>query len=482
MWAWTGEPFETALPSLWMARVRGAAQAGVHRQAVAVVDHHAATLRNDPLYLDRCQVDTPSHLVGLVWDQVQARRPHIGSVVDFGAGDARFARAGWYDTYLGYEVDTARCRQIRRAKNMRVLPKCAFSHQSQDADACVGNPPYVRNQDLPTGWRQMAAEEVLHRTGVSLSGLANAWQYFLMLALWSVKADGLVAQVLPFEWVSRPAAEPIRRYIEANGWSVDVYRLHDGIFAGVLTAASITIIDKRGGPRWRFHDLNADGRIRHLASPTGAAAGVLRYTAARDDELPRARRGLSPGTQRVLTLSEGERVHAGLHIRRDVVRCVTSLRLVPTELKQLTDDAFNRYYVATGAKCWLIRTDRDPSTRLLDYLSALDEVSYQTATCLGRDEWWRFPMPLEVPQILIAQAFKGVSPKVVLNDVGAHAVGGVAGIYRIDRDEGLRIIDELPTLSLHDRVVPYAKQMRKLEINQINSLLGSLRDDGRRNG
>jgi hypothetical protein len=391
--------------------------------------------------------------------------------VDFGAGDARFAVTGGYDSYVGYEIDVTRCKRMRTTKNVRVVMKCAFSHRAQTADACVGNPPYVRNQDLPSGWREMAAREVQIRTGVTLSGLANAWQYFLMLALWSVKDDGLVAQVLPFEWVSRPAAAAIRSYIETNGWSVDVYRLADGVFTDVLTAASITVIDKRGPAGWRFHEMATDGEARPLASATGSATGVIPYAVTQSHAGPRAKRGLSPGTQQVLTLSEGERVHAGLHVRRDVVPCVTTLRSVPVSLTRLASTAFDEYLVATGAKCWLIRTDREPSPRVRSYLDGIDESLYQTATCLGREEWWRFPMPREIPTILIAQAFKGARPKAVMNAVGAHAVGGVAGIYNTTRAQSASLLDALLDMDLHGRLVPYAKQMRKLEINQINSLL-----------
>lgn len=443
--------------------------------STATLDQHAALLRNDPLYLDRCQVDTPPELVSLVWRQIAARREQVSTVVDFGAGDARFAGKGGFDAYLGYEIDRTRFSAGKvAAPNVRMLAKCAFSHQLQDADLCIGNPPYVRNQDLPAGWRQMAADEVRTRTGVTLSGLANAWQYFLMLGLWSVKNDGLVVQILPFDWVSRPAVSPIRQYIEACNWAVDVYRLPDGVFPDVLTAASITVIDKRGPLAWRFHEVGPNGRERKVASASGSSEGVLPYLRSRRDDGPQAKRGLSPGTQQVLTLSEGERVHAGLHVRRDVVRCVTSLRGLPAELASLTADEFDEYFVNTGAKCWLIRTDRDPSPRLRGYLDNVPESAYQTATCLNRDDWWRFQMPPAVPQILIAQAFKGSTPKAVLNDVDAYAVGGVAGIYNVAKGRSAELVTKLKATQLHDRVVPYAKQMCKLEINQMNALLNDL--------
>lgn len=444
------------------------------RDLASDLDEHANSLRDDPLYLGRCQVDTPSSLVQLVWQQVSVRRPEVDLVVDFGAGDGRFAEGGRFGRYLGYEVDARRFTTRTPRECVQIVGQCAFSHDHRNADVCVGNPPYVRNQDLPTGWRQMAAAEIQARTGVVLSGLANAWQYFLMLGLWSVHDKGLVAQVLPFEWVSRPASGAIRRYIDSNGWSVDVYRLRDGIFEGVLTAASVTIIDKLGPSGWRFHDFDDDDQLGTLSSPTGTDSDVLGYTPVREPKAPRAKRGLSPGTQQVLTLTEGERVHAGLHIRSDVVRCVTSLRHTPADLGVLDQSAFEKHFVSSGAKCWLIRTDREPSARLQGYLAGVDSGDYQTATCLEREDWWRFAMPVDKPQLLVAQAFKGAAPKVVVNDVGALPVGGVAGIYNVHPDVQDAMVAVLTEADLASQLVPYAKQMRKLEINQINSLLSAV--------
>lgn len=443
-----------------------------------ILEFHAASLRNDPLYLERCQVDTPDTLVALAWDQVRVRRVRVDRVLDFGAGDARFARFGHFESYIGYEVDGSRSASVALSARIKLITRCAFSHAESDADLCIGNPPYVRNQDMPAGWREMAAAEIHSRTGVALSGLANAWQYFLMLALNSVKSDGLVVQILPYEWVSRPAAAELRRWIQEHGWAVDVYRLPDGVFRKVLTAASITVVDKSvTRSRWQFHEIGTDGEVRSLPSPTSVESGVVKYGQTPLSG-PRAKRGLSPGTQHVLTLTEGERVHAGLRIDHDVVRCVTSLRHLPSDVTALSLKAFNSHYRDGGQKCWLVRTDQEPSESLHAYLDSVEPSAYNTATCLNRTIWWKFRMPMEVPAVLTAQAFKGSAPKVVENSVGAVNVGGVAGIYDVPTQVVERLVLRLRGSDLHERLVPYANQMHKLEINQLNTLLLEILGDG----
>lgn len=425
-------------------------------------------------YLDRCQVDTPVAVVRCAWKRVWELRPgKIGKVVDLGAGDGRFGRYGSFESYVGYEIDENRSANAQLPANARLLICCAFSDYEADADVCIGNPPFVRNQQIPGDWRRYVHGLVRERTGVSVSGLANAWQYFFLNALARLKSDGLAALIVPFEWVSRPSAEALRRYIRESKWNVYVYRLADAGFAGVLTTASITVVDKaaREG-QWELHDETPDGDDRLMASASGSPSGVLTYLRASDlaAKQPRAKRGLSPGTQKVLTLTEAQRRNHSLRKDGDVVPCITSLRHLSEELADLDEDTFRKHYVEEGRRCWLIRTDHEPSAELSAYIESVPVEERQTKTCLNRPEWWRFKMP-EVPSMLFAQGFRGRFPKVVKNVVGGYAVGGVCGIYNADEDVVDELTGGLGGMDLRDRVVAYSSGFYKIEINQINALL-----------
>ena len=76
-----------------------------------------------------------------------------------------------------------------------------------------------------------------------------------------------------------------------------------------------------------------------------------------------------------------------------------------------------------------------------------------------------------VPGVLIAQSFKGEFPKGVRNSIGARAVGGVSGIYNASEDQITTIVGGLDGEDLRDRVVAHSNGLRKIEINQLNSLL-----------
>jgi hypothetical protein len=425
------------------------------------------------LYLDRCQVDTPDDVVTAVWKHVLERRDRLRNVIDFGAGDGRFALAGKYSRYVGYEIDADRCRTARLPSRAELLNRCAFSEAVLDADLCIGNPPYVRNQDLPSGWRQRAAAVIQKRLGIGISGLANAWQYFALLALASTKADGLVALVIPYEWVSRPSACGLRDFIKQNKWDVTVYRLRDETFNRVLTTASITVVDKRHSTgRWRYFEEDHDGQYRRLRSASGDSDGVLGYL-NRSAPSIRVRRGLSPGTQEVLTLTEGERARFGLRTNTDVVPCVTSLRNLDAECTNLTDAVFRRHFREAGLKCWLIRTNRAPSERLQAYIDGVQTAKYQTSTCLDRNLWWKFAMP-ETPSILVATGFRGARPKAARNTVQAVAVGSVSGVYGVSVAKSKRLLEAILRIDVSSQIVPHSNGLRKLEIGQLAMLLNSL--------
>ena len=424
-------------------------------------------------YLDRCQIDTPQTIIDATWAHIKLLRDSVGKVVDFGAGDGRFAKGRTYQEYVGYEIDEARCKGVCLPDNAKLLNRCAFSDEVSDADICIGNPPFVRNQSLPTSWQLHISSVLYRRTGIAVSGLSNAWQYFFFQSLASLKDDGLSALIIPYEWVYRPSARALRDYIRGHRWNVKVYRLSDTIFENVLTTSSITIVDKaRKNGVWEYYEETSDGRYHPLKSPTGAEPGVIKYLRRKQVRPcdPTATRGLSPGTQKVLTLTEGERVRSGLQIGRDVVPCVTSLRQLPIKTKDLYDHTFQQYFRNQGRKCWLIRTDAEPSSALRHYIDAVPSSDYQTATCLKRATWWKFTMP-HTPSMLIAQGFKGRYPKAVRNIVQARAVGGVCGIYNVDDNQICRIADGLRRMDLRKKVVAHSNGFRKIEINQLNTLL-----------
>jgi len=430
-------------------------------------------------YLDRCQVKTPEKLVQLVWSLVHRKRSVVGKVVDFGAGDGRFSTYGNYRQYIGYEIDKSQFVKSNIPSNAELVNCCAFTETILDADLCIGNPPYVRNQDIPPGWRADVSKTLHSRMGVNISGLANAWQYFFFLALSSVKADGLCALIVPFEWVSRPSAQTLRQYIQSNRWGVEVYRLRDKTFRGVFTTSSITIINKadKNGV-WTYLQETEDGRYLRMPTPTGSAEGVIQYAAGPPHVRmgPYAVRGFSPGTQKVFILTEKRRTQFGLKINKDVVPCVTTLRHLPAGITDLDKNCFYDYYISFEKKCWLVVTQGTISKALTKYLDSVPPANYQTSTCLMRKQWWKFNLP-RIPAVLVATSFRGKIPKHMINTIGASAVGGVCGIHNLTKSQEMLVSEKFLHRDIREQIVSHSNGLRKIEINQLNTLLSEMFDN-----
>lgn len=426
-------------------------------------------------HLSRCQVATPHDIVAMLWTLAHAERDGKGfdRVIDLGAGDARFAAAGNYKSYLGIEADPKRTPRLALKKGARFLHEDALLKNYSNYSLGIGNPPYIRHHFLDSQWRDQVHQRLQDRGIPRLKKTANLFVLFLAQALASTKADGLVVQLIPFEWVTRPSAAELREFIKSKGWSVKVYRFRADIFPTVLTTASITIIDKADcSGRWTFGEVGRDGAVRTTTQPSGTRKSVLPY-AERDADC-HGIRGLSPGGQDIFVLTEEERLFHGLHRRTDVMPCVTSLRGMAPELTVLDEEAFEAHYVRSGSRCWLIRSDREKlSPRLERYLASVGDAWKAYSTCTTRPIWYRYRNH-PAPQILLSSGFVGKSPKLLTNAIGAIAVGSVYGVYvSADQDQAL-LAGRLRNYDFGRRIVQHANNLRKLEVRQLNTVLKRL--------
>ncbi len=427
--------------------------------------------KRDAYELSESQVTTPNRVVALFWNLTKQHRERLGSVFDMGAGDCRFARGGNFDAYFGVELDERRCREAIPPPNGDVACRCMFEDESGGYDACIGNPPYVRHHDIEDPWKEHTVRAMEAKLDVRLSRNCNLYVHALTLGLIKTNDRGLVALLVPFEWVSRPSAGPIREYIRAKGWAVTVYRFRSPIFDGVLTTASVSVIDKaqRSG-EWKFFDIEADFSVVPRSGVTGSNVGLLGHE--RRGEAWWAMRGLSPGSQRIFTLTEGERIHFGLAVC-DVVPCVTTLRRVPLDLRMLTRSSFRTHFVRAGEKCWLIRANEGRlSPTLKAYLDSVAERDRQTATCQARAQWFAY-RPHPVPRLLLASGFTESCPKVLINSVGAQAVGSVYGVHGSGGAAVRRLQEHLLGIDFEGRVVAHAKTLKKVEVHQVNAVLNA---------
>jgi hypothetical protein len=420
------------------------------------------------------QVFTPDEVVGCIWRIVSEYRAKPLSVIDLGAGDGRFAQKGRYKKYLGIEIDTATATR-RLPPNAKIQFGCAFEKAKGKWDIAIGNPPYVRNHYIELPWMLTVAERFKKNLSVDMNRQANLFVYFLLLGIEVTHATGLVAMLTPHEWVARPSSEPLRALIAKNKWEVSIYRFKTRIFDEVMTTAALSIIDKsKTTGKWNYFEIDDTFAVQKRRLASGSRYKVLDYEKRSKDRW--SLRGLSPGTQKVFTLTEGERIHHGLSLD-DVVPCVTTLRSLDKTTASLTKAVFNKYYRDLGEKCWLIKSyERSLSHKLTAYLTAIPKETYNTATCLLREPWYDFK-PFPISDVLVASGFTHFGPKVVKNTIGAHHVGSVYGVFAPKQAHG-EIVNSLKTYNFEKRVIAHSGKLKKIEIRQLNGVLRRLHDEG----
>lgn len=425
-------------------------------------------------YLARCQVDTPERLLRFVWTQVNSRRPNAGNVVDFGCGDARFSSFGTFDTYTGFEIDPARGpRAPLRSPNKVILGDAFEPSQALGFSTCVGNPPYVRHHDLEEDWLERADKRLKDLMPYQADGRSNAYVHFMWLALASVDAHGLVALVIPFEWVSRPASAKLRSFIKKQGWDVDVFHIRNAAFERVLTTACVAVIDKRAplGGKWQFFDVDDADVITSMKEVTGSSHKQLAYQKAAGQT--RAIRGLSPGGKEVFVLTEAERIRFQLEHPRDVLPAVSSFRHLEQSQMTLTETLFRNHFVHTGKRCWLLNVDGEISLALKAYLDQVPKEARVNYTCRSRKLWWKFVMP-KVADILYSSGFKTARPKMFRNVLGAIHVGSIHGIHCEAAGDAPAVMAELQKIDLSKKVVSLANGFLKVEVRQMNTVLNDV--------
>jgi hypothetical protein len=157
---------------------------------------------------------------------------------------------------------------------------------------------------------------------------------------------------------------------------------------------------------------------------------------------------------------------------RDVKPCVTTLKHVPKLLRELNSSSFKKHFVDAGERCWLIKSNgRTVSARVKKYLRRVRSDAKKTYACKHQVPWYRFESA-PIPRLLLHSGFMTKGPKVLVNTIGAQAVGSVYGVHFENESNSARILRKyLSEYNFERRIVAHAHTLRKVEVAQLNSVL-----------
>jgi adenine-specific DNA-methyltransferase len=193
------------------------------------------------------QVFTPSAVV----DAMLALVCNRGRCLEPACGDGAFL-AHLPPGSLGIEIDPRHAPPGARVMDFFALP------ENERFATIIGNPPYVRYQDIAPATRARLSAE-------HFDGRSNLYLFFIEKCLRHLEPGGELVFITPRDFLAATSAQRLNRHLFAAGTITDFIDLGDlRVFAGAAPNCAI----------WRFvsGDLSRSTRYAALASSAGVAA------------------------------------------------------------------------------------------------------------------------------------------------------------------------------------------------------------------
>jgi hypothetical protein len=352
-----------------------------------------------------------------------------------------------------------------------VPPRPAYS-------AVIGNPPYIRYQQFRGESRAQSRKAALS-AGVALSRLASSWAAFTLHAAMFLQDGGRMGLVLPGELLSVNYAGVVRKFLFERFATVDLVLFDEQVFPGAEADVVLLLADGfNAGPSAhatihrapnaasltsvlaQHHWVPPDPSDKWVSGLIGGApaAKIDALTAAGHfttlDQWGDTTLGMVTGNNGYFALSRQRVAELGLR-RSDLVSLsppgsshLRGLVLSPQLLKRLEED---------GKSVYLFRPDQDPSTAAQRYIDAGYTAGVHNAyKCRIRKPWYR--VPLLKPADLLLTCMNADTPRLVTNQVKAHHLNSVHGVYLHDgyREAGR---DLLPLAMLNSVTVLHAEMV-----------------------
>ncbi|ENO84412.1 Eco57I restriction-modification methylase domain-containing protein [Thauera linaloolentis] len=221
------------------------------------------------------QVFTPEPVVRAML----ALRRNTGRVLEPSCGDGAFLRH--LPGAVGLELDPDHC-----PPGARVLDFFAYPEHERFG-TIIGNPPYVRFQDIPAPTRELIARG---RHGHSLDRRSNLYLFFIEKCLHHLEPGGELIFITPRDFLKATSAVKLNRLLAEAGSITDAIELGDArVFPGALPNCLIWRFEKgRRDHAMRYCEIGVDDALDDaLAAPAWAprhfveSAGHLMF--ARED-------------------------------------------------------------------------------------------------------------------------------------------------------------------------------------------------------
>lgn len=226
-------------------------------------------------------------------------------------------------------------------------------------DAVVGNPPYVRQEDikkarngngskLSAGTKQFYLDLVERETGIKLSGRSDLHCYFWLHGATFLKPNGCLGLLTSSQWLD------VEYGFKLQGWLLDNFRIIavmesrvEPWFVGARVATAITIARREDDPHARDNNLVRFVEFRApLASfvlGDGTSFGMIDAADAFREQLLAIKASVTTDTYRVRVVRQGELREVGVEVGR-LISAPADQEKASEDTERLQDDAQSGVY------------------------------------------------------------------------------------------------------------------------------------------
>ena len=196
------------------------------------------------------QIFTPEAVVRAM---LALRRNH-GRVLEPSCGDGAFLRH--LPGAVGLELDPDHCPPGAKAIDFFAYP------EREQFDTIIGNPPYVRFQDIPPATQALIARG---RYGACLDKRANLYLFFIDKCLRHLKPGGELIFITPRDFLKATSAVKLNRLLFEAGSITDAIELGDArVFPDAVPNCLI----------WRFEKGCSERSLRYCEIGVGDDLGA----------------------------------------------------------------------------------------------------------------------------------------------------------------------------------------------------------------
>ncbi|GMO28832.1 MAG: N-6 DNA methylase [Termitinemataceae bacterium] len=177
--------------------------------------------------------------------------PSFGGGIFIDKSICRFRTLGNFNPSItAVEIQPEVVEYVRKQFNIRNLHTLTTDFLSLDLinqfDAVVGNPPYVGIKNLSSEQKN-TARQVIKNYSVQCPDNGSLWFPFVLHAITTIKANGRLAFVLPFEITYTRYAYGLWKILSQNFSNLSICRIYEDFFPNVDIEAILLFAEGKGG-------------------------------------------------------------------------------------------------------------------------------------------------------------------------------------------------------------------------------------------